>query len=182
MTLFKNNDDEKLIAYFISSSELSQNDLRQFLQDKLPAYMIPSSYMMLEEFPLTPNRKIDRKALPLPEANRRNLDNYIKPSSEIEREIAQIWQQVLQVDKIGIHDNFFDLGGHSLSMVKVHSQLREKFSSDIPLVEMFRHPTISALVKYFSNIDDESSRKNNSRDEQVSAGKQRLKQRLNKRK
>ena len=182
VTLFKNNDDEKLIAYFISSSELSQNDLRQFLQDKLPAYMIPSSYMMLEEFPLTPNRKIDRKSLPLPEANRPNLDNYIKPSSEIEREIAQIWQQVLQVDKIGIHDNFFDLGGHSLSMVKVHSQLREKFSSDIPLVEMFRHPTISALVKYFSNIDDESSRKNNSRDEQVSAGKQRLKQRLNKRK
>ena len=182
VTLLKNNDDEKLIAYFISSSELSQNDLRQFLQDKLPAYMIPSSYMMLEEFPLTPNRKIDRKSLPLPEANRPNLDNYIKPSSEIEREIAQIWQQVLQVDKIGIHDNFFDLGGHSLSMVKVHSQLREKFSSDIPLVEMFRHPTISALVKYFSNIDDESSGKNNSRDEQVSAGKQRLKQRLNKRK
>ncbi|MEL6463085.1 MAG: non-ribosomal peptide synthetase, partial [Cyanobacteria bacterium J06621_15] len=180
--LYKNNDDEKLIAYLISSSEISQTDLRQFLQDKLPGYMIPSSYMMLEEFPLTPNRKIDRKALPIPEANRPNLDNYVKPSSEIEREIAQIWQQVLQVEKIGIHDNFFDLGGHSLSMVKVHSQLREKFSSNIPLVEMFRHPTISALVKYFSNIDDESSRKNNSRDEQVSAGKERLKQRLNRRK
>ncbi|MEM6403576.1 MAG: amino acid adenylation domain-containing protein, partial [Cyanobacteria bacterium P01_D01_bin.116] len=180
--LFKNNDNENLIAYFISSSEVSQTDLQQFLQDKLPGYMIPSNYMMLEKFPLTPNRKIDRKALPIPEANRPDLDNSVRPSSEIEREIAHIWQQVLQVDKIGIHDNFFDLGGHSLSMVKVHSQLREKFSSDIPLVEMFRHPTISALIKYFSKIDDESSRKNNSRNEQVSAGKQRLKQRLNKRK
>ncbi|BAY81647.1 peptide synthetase [Calothrix parasitica NIES-267] len=182
VTLLKNQDDEKLIAYLISSSEVSQTDLREFMQDKLPGYMIPSNYMMLEEFPLTPNRKIDRKALPTPEINRPNLDNYVIPSSEIEREIAQIWQQVLQVDKIGIHDNFFDLGGHSLSMVKVHSQLREKFDSHIPLVEMFRHPTISALVGYFSNPDNDNVQKDNSRDEKVSAGKERLKQRLNRRK
>ena len=182
VTLLKNQDDERLIAYLISSSEVSQTDLRQFLQDKLPRYMIPSNYMMLEEFPLTPNRKIDRKALPTPEGDRPNLENYVMPSSEVEREIAQIWQQVLQVEKIGIHDNFFDLGGHSLSMVKVHSQLREKFSSNIPLVEMFRHPTINALVGYFNNTGNDNAQKDNSRDEQVSAGKERLKQRLNRRK
>ncbi|MEM7712852.1 MAG: amino acid adenylation domain-containing protein [Cyanobacteria bacterium P01_A01_bin.68] len=182
VTLLKNQDDEKLIAYLISSSEVSQTDLRQFLQNKLPAYMIPSNYIILEEFPLTPNRKIDRKALPTPEGERPELENYVMPSSEVEREIAQIWQQVLQVDKIGIHDNFFDLGGHSLSMVKVHSQLRQKFASNIPLVEMFRHPTISALVGYFSNADNDNVQKDNSRDEQVSAGKERLKQRLNRRK
>jgi amino acid adenylation domain-containing protein len=181
VTLSQNQDDERLIAYLISESEVLQIELRQFLQDKLPGYMIPSNYIMLEEFPLTPNRKIDRKALPNPDNNRPELENYVTPSSEIEREIAQIWQQVLQVEKIGIHDNFFDLGGHSLSMVKVHSQLREKFSSNIPLVEMFRHPTISSLVNYFSNVNLIQSQQDNSRNEQVTAGKERLKQRLNRR-
>ncbi len=181
VTLSKNQDDERLVAYLISSSEISQIELRQFLQDKLPGYMIPSNYITLEEFPLTPNRKIDRKALPSPDNNRPKLENYVIPSSEIEREIAQIWQQVLQVEKIGIHDNFFDLGGHSLSMVKVQSQLREKFSSNIPLVEMFRHPTISALVNYFSNVNSMQVQQDNSRNEQISAGKERLKQRLRKR-
>ncbi|MEO0687672.1 MAG: non-ribosomal peptide synthetase, partial [Cyanobacteria bacterium J06649_11] len=140
VTLYKNNDDEKLIAYLITSSEIYQSNLRQFLQDKLPVYMIPSNYMMLEEFPLTPNRKIDHKSLPLPDNIRPELDNFVIPKTRIEQEIAQIWQEVLQIDKIGIHDNFFDLGGHSLLMVKVHSKLREKFSRDVSLVEMFRYP------------------------------------------
>ncbi|MEO1431733.1 MAG: amino acid adenylation domain-containing protein [Cyanobacteria bacterium J06633_8] len=181
VTLYKNNDDEKLIAYLVTSSDISQIELRQFLQYKLPVYMIPSNYMMLEEFPLTPNRKIDRKALPLPDKNRPDLDNFVIPKTKVEREIAQIWQEVLQVEKIGIHDNFFDLGGNSLLMVKVHSKLREKFSHDVSLVEMFRHPTISALVTYFSDTSNKVQ-PNDSRDEQISTGKERLKQRLNKRK
>ena len=181
VTLYKNNDDEKLIAYVLPSSDISQSELRQFLQDKLPAYMIPSNYMMLEEFPLTPNRKIDRKALPTPEKIRPELENYVIPKTKIEQEIAQIWQEVLQVEKIGIHDNFFDLGGHSLLMVKVQSKLREKFSHDVSLVEMFRHPTISALVNYFSRTDDEVQ-PDDSRNEQIATGKERLKQRLKKRK
>ena len=183
VTLYKNNDDEKLIAYLVTSSDISQTQLRKFLQDKLPGYMIPSNYMMLEEFPLTPNRKIDRKALPLPEKIRPDLDNFVIPKTKMEQEIAQIWQEVLQVEKIGIHDNFFDLGGHSLLMVKVHSKLREKFSRDVSLVEMFRHPTISALVTYFSNTSNKEQPDNSSsRNEQISTGKERLKQRLNKRK
>ncbi|MEM9923870.1 MAG: amino acid adenylation domain-containing protein [Cyanobacteria bacterium P01_D01_bin.50] len=181
VTLYKNNDDEKLIAYLVPSSDISQTELRKFLQDKLPYFMIPSNYMMLEEFPLTPNRKIDRKALPLPDKNRPDLDNFVIPKTKIEREIAQIWQEVLQVEKIGIYDNFFDLGGNSLLMVKVHSKLREKFSHDVSLVEMFRHPTISALVTYFSDTNDKVQ-PNDSRNEQISTGKERLKQRLNKRK
>ncbi|MBE9215239.1 amino acid adenylation domain-containing protein [Plectonema cf. radiosum LEGE 06105] len=178
----KNQDDQRLIAYLIAQEEVSITQLRQFLQGKLPGYMIPSDYMMLEEFPLTPNRKVDRKALPLPGQSRPKLENYVLPSSEIEREIAEIWQQVLKIEKIGIHDNFFDLGGHSLLMVKVHSQLREKFSYNISLVEMFRHPTINALVNYFSNKGDDNLQKENFRNEQVIAGKERLKQRLNRRK
>ncbi|MEO1376928.1 MAG: phosphopantetheine-binding protein, partial [Cyanobacteria bacterium J06635_10] len=110
-----------------------------------------------------------------------DLDNFVIPKTKIEREIAQIWQEVLQIEKIGIYDNFFDLGGNSLLMVKVHSKLREKFSHDVSLVEMFRHPTISALVTYFSDTNDKVQ-SNDSRDEQISTGKERLKQRLNKRK
>ncbi len=181
VTLYKNNNDEKLIAYLVPSSDISQTELRKFLQDKLPGYMIPSNYIMLEEFPLTPNRKIDRKALPTPDKNRPELDNYVIPKTQIEQEIAQIWQEVLQVEKIGIHDNFFDLGGHSLLMVKVHSKLREKFSRDVSLVEMFRYPTISALVTYFSHTSNEEQQ-DNSRNEQIATGKERLKQRLKKRK
>ncbi|MCJ8279751.1 MAG: phosphopantetheine-binding protein, partial [Rivularia sp. ALOHA_DT_140] len=183
VTLYKNHDDEKLIAYLVTSSEISQSNLQQFLQGKLPAYMIPSNYMMLEEFPLTPNRKIDRKALPIPDNIRPELDNFVIPKTKIEQEIAQIWQEVLQIDKIGIHDNFFDLGGHSLLMVKVHSKLREKFSHDVSLVEMFRYPTISALVTYFSDASNKQHSDNSSsRNEQFSTGKERLKQRLKKRK
>ena len=181
VTLYKNNDDEKLIAYLVPSSDISQTELRKFLQDKLPGYMIPSNYMMLEEFPLTPNRKINRKALPVPDKIRPDLDNFVIPKTKNEQEIAQVWQEVLQVEKIGIHDNFFDLGGHSLLMVKVHSKLREKFSRDVSLVEMFRHPTISALVKYFSETSNKEQ-PDDSRNEQISTGKERLKQRLNKRK
>ena len=180
---YKNQDDERLIAYIAASKDLSQIEIRQFLQNKLPAYMLPSNYVMLKALPLTPNRKIDRKALPTPEETRLQLEvAYVQPKTEIEQAIAQIWKQVLQVEKVGIHDNFFDLGGHSLLMIKVHSQLKDKFKTNIPLVEMFRHPTISSLTSYFSNISDEiNSQPNLSRNEQISAGKDRMRKRLQQR-
>ena len=183
VVLYKNQEDERLIAYITASKDLSQIEIRQFLQDRLPAYMLPSNYLMLKALPLTPNRKIDRKALPAPEKTRPQLEvAYVQPKTEIEQAIAQIWKQVLQVEKVGIHDNFFDLGGHSLLMIKVHSQLKDKFKTNIPLVEMFRHPTISSLTSYFSNISDEiDSQPNLSRNEQISAGKDRMRKRLQQR-
>ena len=160
VTLFKNNNDEKLIAYFISSSEVSQNDLQQFLQNKLPAYMIPSSYMMLEEFPLTPNRKVDRKALPIPEQSHiQEQRDFIAPRNPIEELLVNIWSEILGVEQIRIDDNFFELGGHSLLATRAISQIREVFEIELPLRRLFETPTISGIA---SDITTKKSNINNS--------------------
>ncbi|BAY81673.1 peptide synthetase [Calothrix parasitica NIES-267] len=154
VTLYKkqnqnNRDDEKLIAYVVSSSEVSQIELRQFLQSQLPSYMIPSSYIMLEEFPLTPNRKIDRKALPIPD-NTNQISNqtsiYIPPRTVTEEIVAGIWVEVLNLQQISINDNFFELGGHSLLATRVNSQLRQAFAVELPLRSHFENPTIAELA------------------------------------
>ena len=153
VTLYKNqnqdnNNDEKLIAYIVSSSELSQTELRKFLQDKLPAYMIPSSYIMLEEFPLTPNRKVDRKALPIPDdINQSNKNSiYIPPRTVTEEIVAGIWAEVLNLPQISIDDNFFELGGHSLLATRVNSQIKQAFAVELPLRSHFEKPTITELA------------------------------------
>ncbi len=173
------NQEKRLIAYILFSekSELTVTKLRKFLEEKLPIYMRPSAFIILDALPLTPNGKINRRALPIPEQIRPQLEaTYVMPKTEIEKTIAQIWQKVLNLENIGIHDNFFDLGGHSLLMVRVHSQLRTAFSSDIPLVEMFRYPTIHALADYFNHSRLESSNQPEDRTEQLTVGKKRLSQ------
>ncbi|MEA5517931.1 amino acid adenylation domain-containing protein [Limnoraphis robusta] len=174
-------EEKRLIAYIVLANKLELNVtmLREFLAEKLPGYMIPSAFFMLDALPLTPNGKIDRRALPIPEQIRPQLEaTYVMPKTEIEKTIAQIWQKALKLENIGIHDNFFDLGGHSLLMVRVHSQLRAAFSSDIPLVEMFRYPTIHALADYFnhSRLESLSSHQLEDRTEQLTVGKKRLSQ------
>ena len=146
VTLYKHQDDERLIAYIISYSQVSQTELRQFLQDKLPAYMIPSSYMMLEEFPLTPNRKIDRKALPIPDEINQTSNLYIPPRTVTEEIVAGIWAEVLNLQQISIDDNFFELGGHSLLATRVNSQVRQAFAVELPLRSHFENPTIAELA------------------------------------
>ncbi|MBE9212893.1 amino acid adenylation domain-containing protein [Plectonema cf. radiosum LEGE 06105] len=148
VTLYDNQDDEKLIAYLIAEEEVSITQLRQFLQSKLPGYMIPSDYMMLEEFPLTPNRKVDRKALPLPEQidiqEKRNL---IAARNPIEELLVNIWLQILGVERISVDDNFFELGGHSLLATRVISQIREVFAVELPLRILFENPTIIGIAE-----------------------------------
>ena len=131
--------------------------LRDFLKQKLPDYMIPSSFVFLNHLPLTPNGKVDRKALPAPDAINPELEtNYVAPQTEIEQSIATIWQQVLHLEKVGVDDNFFDLGGHSLLMAQAHSKMREVIDKEVSMIEMFKYPTISSLAKYLS----EEPRKN----------------------
>jgi surfactin family lipopeptide synthetase C len=167
--------DECLIAYIVASS-LTISEIRDFLAEKLPPYMIPSTFVFLDALPLTPNGKINRKALPIPDKIRPEITQaYIMPQTEIENTIANIWQKVLQLEKIGIHDNFFELGGHSLLMVRVHSQLREQFSTQMTLVDLFRYPTISALAEYFRQTTQEIPITESH--QQLEAGKQRLHQR-----
>jgi amino acid adenylation domain-containing protein len=151
----KGNDKEepRLIAYAVreAGASLSIAELRQHLRKQLPDYMIPSGFVILEQIPLTVSGKVDRQALPDVDHEHSDLAaNYVGPRSETENVITEIWQQVLDVKKLGIHDNFFDLGGHSLLMVQVYNKLREAFHKDVPMVELFRNPTIATLSRYFS--------------------------------
>lgn len=145
--------DARIVAYIVAKPWLSPtiDELRSFMREKLPEYMVPSIFVMLDELPLTANGKIDRKALPAPELTRPDLQaGYVPPRSNLEQRIAAIWQQVLNIEKAGVHDNFFDLGGHSLLMAQVHNQLEQTFQKNLPLVKLLEHPTISSLAKYLS--------------------------------
>jgi amino acid adenylation domain-containing protein len=127
------------------------SSVRHYLEEKLPDYMVPSAFVFLDELPMTPNGKVDRRALPAPDGTRPELEaTFVMPQTETERALATIWQKVLEVDKVGIHDNFFDLGGHSLLIIKVHSKLQKVFERDLSIVEMFKYPTISALTEYLT--------------------------------
>jgi amino acid adenylation domain-containing protein len=119
-------------------------ELRAYLKDRLPDYMLPSSLTILAAFPLTPNGKVDRRRLPEPDG-RAARPPFLAPGSELERTIATVWRDVLRLDEVGLDDNFFDLGGHSLLLVQVQVRLRTALAREIPIVEMFQYPTIRAM-------------------------------------
>jgi amino acid adenylation domain-containing protein len=153
-------NDWRLVAYLVpyEDERLSINGIRDFLKEKLPEYMLPSAFVVLDALPLTLNGKVDRRALPTPEKERPELTaTYQAPLSEIEKTIVQVWQQVLQLENIGVNDNFFDLGGNSLLMLQVNSKLRATLQQDISVVTMFQNPSIKLLSQYLSqNIEKES--------------------------
>ena len=138
----------RLVAYLVMSEEVTDIDLRDFLKQKLPDYMIPSVFMRLGSLPLTPNGKINRKALPPPHSLRpESRSEYVAPQTSLEQAIASIWKQVLQIENVGARDNFFDLGGHSLLVAQVQSKLRDRLNADVPVVELFKYPTICSLAE-----------------------------------
>ncbi|MDZ8033656.1 alpha/beta fold hydrolase [Nostoc sp. DedSLP04] len=138
---------EQLVAYVVSKKYcLEESQLCQFLKQKLPNYMVPSSFIMLEEMPLTPNGKINRQALPPPSHSTKQASEFIPPRNIVELQLAQIWSEVLDVDRIGIRDNFFDLGGHSLLAVRLMTKIGQKFQKNLPLATLFQSPTIEQLA------------------------------------
>jgi len=146
-------EDQRLAAYVTCNGARppSGEEFRRFLQEKLPASMVPSIFMPLEKLPLTPNGKIDRTALPKPAADRASVATaYIAPRTALERTIAGIWRELLHIEQAGLQDNFFDLGGHSLLVVKAQSKLRDALGIDLPVVKLFQYPTVSALAGFLS--------------------------------
>jgi amino acid adenylation domain-containing protein len=144
---------KRLVAYVIPSEDgwPVMGGLRESLQEKLPEYMVPSKLVALESWPLTRNGKVDRKALTEAYALQPGLESaYVAPRTEIERVLATVWQEVLEVEQVGVDDNFFDLGGHSLLMVRLHSKLREMFQREFSMVELFKYPTVGALADFLS--------------------------------
>jgi len=118
----------------------------------LCVYIIPTSFTILEKLPLTPNGKIDRQALPLPEQTRPDEAAYVAPRTPAEMMMSEIWAEVLRVQKVGIHDNFFALGGHSLIATQLISRIRDAFQMEMPLRLLFEEPTIGELVSHIEVV------------------------------
>jgi amino acid adenylation domain-containing protein/FkbM family methyltransferase len=130
-------------------SVLTEHELRQTLKAQLPEHMVPAAFVLLPELPLTRNGKVDTAALP--EAERRGPDSgYVAPRTSAERVIASVWQQALRLERVGVDENFFELGGHSLLLVQVHGKIREALGVEVSMVEMFQHPTVSALARHLT--------------------------------
>jgi amino acid adenylation domain-containing protein len=145
--------DKRLVAYVVPKVEAvleaaipTVGELRSFLLAKLPDYMVPGAFVFLEAMPLTPNGKIDRRALPAPDTSHRELeDNFVAPNTPTEEILAAIWAEVLGLQLVGINDNFFELGGHSLLATQIISRIREAFKIELPLRHLFEAPTIASL-------------------------------------
>ncbi|MGE5340609.1 MAG: amino acid adenylation domain-containing protein [Candidatus Omnitrophota bacterium] len=144
--------DEKgelyLCAFLVAEHDLGQSDFRETLVRELPHYMIPARFVRLEKLPLTPSGKVDRKVLALIELEAGQEIEYMAPRTDIETQVAEIWKDILNKDKVGINDNFFDLGGNSLGIIQVNLKLKDVFKQDIPALVMFEHSTVSALAQY----------------------------------
>ncbi|WP_445299506.1 amino acid adenylation domain-containing protein [Microcoleus sp. B3-A4] len=138
-----------LAAYIVShhQSATTNSQLRNFLKEKLPEYMIPGVFVSLDALPLTPSGKVDRRALPTPKLLREIDDNFTAPRSPIEERLVAIWASVLGIEQVSIHDNFFELGGHSLLATQVISRVREAFGVELPLHTLFEEPTLAGLAK-----------------------------------
>jgi len=152
--------DRRLVAYVIprTAVELSPDTLRTELLKTLPDFMVPSAFVVQQSFPLTPNRKMDRRALPRPELRSLPVTPCTLPKSETEKCIAGIWKDLLHCERVGIHDNFFDLGGHSLLLVQLQSRLRHRFGQEIPMLELFQKPTIALMAELLAAVAVDNSR------------------------
>ncbi|MEO0409256.1 MAG: non-ribosomal peptide synthetase, partial [Cyanobacteria bacterium P01_A01_bin.135] len=172
--------DEQLVAY--SVAELPIDKLSDRLRQRLPSYMVPTCFVVLDALPLTPNGKVDRKALPQPT----RPEAVALPRTQAEKAIAAIWQDVLGTEQVSLHDNFFDLGGHSLLVVRVRSQIQQQMGAEVSLVDLFRYPTVNSLAAQVRSLASPGSHPDDPQDTDrtlaLAAGKQRLQQRRQRRK
>lgn len=163
VVVIANEKNDRLFAYYVVNpfvkKEISAQDFRTYLLHFLPEYMVPTHFFRLEQMPLTPSGKIDRKELLiLGQAQQDESECFVNPTTRTEAIIAAIWQAVLQMDRIGCNDNFFDLGGHSLNLIQMQLMLKQEFGREIALVDLFRYPTVATLAKFLqAESDSEAS-------------------------
>ena len=144
--------DKRLVAYVVGIEDPGLNlaELRTWLKQKLPEYMVPSAFVVLEALPLTSNGKVDRKALPAPDSQQRSSGHFVSPEAGLEQVLAAIWAEALRLERVGADDNFFDLGGNSLLLQTVHMRLEARVGRRIPLVELFQFSTVRSLATHLS--------------------------------
>jgi len=159
--------DQRLVAYIIYENQQiaealpTTSELRGYLRERLPDYMIPSNFVSLEHYPQTPNGKIDRRALPVPDQTRPELESvFVAPRTDTEELLADIWCELLGLDQVGIHDDFFELGGHSLMAVQLISRIRTNLNVEIPLKSMFEAPTVAGLANAVTKTKSNQNNKN----------------------
>lgn len=159
--------NRKLVAYFVSDDDrLNHSELHNWLVQKVPFYMVPAAFERLDSIPLNSNGKVNWDALPEPTAMRPVLNTaYLAPENETEQKVLQIWQDILKIDKIGINDNFFELGGNSILITQAHQRIKATCQCNIPLVDMFKHPTIRLLAQSISENDNQKNIFNEIQDE-----------------
>ena len=145
---------QHLVGYVVLKDGYSEEDVKGYLEGELPGYMVPQVWVALAELPVTSNGKIDKGRLPEPDHT--PAESYEAPSTETEKKLAAIWEELLDVEKVGVHDNFFELGGNSLLATRVISNLRKQFDREIVMKDIFRNPTISSLSALLSEVEEES--------------------------
>jgi amino acid adenylation domain-containing protein len=164
--------EKKMVAYVVlRQQEDDRSELRPFLQKKLPAYMVPSEFVVLNSLPLSPNGKVDRGAVPAPQTIQAEVNKVaVSPQTDLEQRIAAIWQRVLCLKQVSVEDNFFDLGGDSLQLLDAHAELQKIVGSPLTIIDLFEYTTVSALAKYLTK----NSSSSHMRDAQERAQKQQL--------
>jgi polyketide synthase PksN len=177
-------EDKYLCAYFVTDKsnpkkELSAVELKNYLLQVIPGHMVPNYFVQLDKIPLTPNGKVSREELPPPKrAQAQRSTTFIAPQTGAEKIIAGTWKEVLQMDKIGINDNFFDLGGNSLNIIEVNTKLQDNMGKDIPIVTLFTYSTIRSLALHLDQNEKsgDSPKQENSQKELINEGKSMMKQ------
>lgn len=154
--------ETRLVAYVVGE-EREARLLDAYVRERLPGYMVPSAWMFLDELPLTPNGKVDRRALPLPDMVGLGAVEYVAPRSQMERTVAEAWCQVLGLDRVGVHDGFFDLGGHSLQLTALRARLETVIGRRMPMADLFRFPTVEAFAASLECTQPEESVLDNAR-------------------
>ncbi|SFB47227.1 non-ribosomal peptide synthetase, partial [Clostridium frigidicarnis] len=147
------SNDKSICSYIVSYKELNELNLRDYLKESLPEYMIPAYFVKLERMPITPNGKLDRRALPKPNLDER-LTSYEAPRNALEETLVRVWSEILGIQKIGINDNFFELGGHSLKAMTLISKIHKETNKEVPLKELFKSPTIKGLSKFIEEAEE----------------------------
>jgi amino acid adenylation domain-containing protein len=152
--------ERRLVAYLVcAESEPSASELRAHVRQKLPEYMVPSAFVLLATLPLTRSGKVDRKALPPPDASRPELEQaYVAPRTPVEELVARVWADVLSLEKVGVHDSFFELGGHSLLATRVVNRLGEAIAADVPLRLMFERPALADFAHAVTELRPDKPR------------------------
>jgi acyl carrier protein len=146
--------DQRLVAYLTGrdGADLQPAVLREFVQAKLPQYMVPSAFVALEQLPRTPSGKVDRKALPMPSGDATAAHAFVAPRSALEQNLCEIWIEVLGVERVGVHDDFFELGGHSLLATQVVTRIESEYDVALPVRYVFQFPSVAELAEELDAI------------------------------